>query len=309
MKKVLVIGAAGCIGVNTIKYLLSEGKYEITALDLNNKKSKKRLHRYRKRINIVYGDVNDSILIDGLIKGHDVVINLASVMPPLSDYNSALAHIIDYKGTENIIRAINYFNPKCFLVYTSTTSLYGKNEPVSVKTKINKDELSSYCLSKIETEELIKKNLDNYVILRLSLVLNNIKKDPFMFNIRKNDIVECITNFDASYACVKVIDHIKKVNKKVFNVGGGRVMQQEYNVILKNILKYHGLSIKYFLYRIFLDKNYYSPILTDSDELNDIINFRSDSMQSYYMRLKRHSKNRRVQKLLAHPLVVLKSKR
>ena len=30
MKKVLVTGAGGSIGVNVIKYLLSEGKYEIT---------------------------------------------------------------------------------------------------------------------------------------------------------------------------------------------------------------------------------------------------------------------------------------
>ena len=37
MKKVLVTGAAGVIGQKVIKYLLSEGKYEITALDLRTK--------------------------------------------------------------------------------------------------------------------------------------------------------------------------------------------------------------------------------------------------------------------------------
>ena len=34
MKRVLVTGAAGSIGLFTIKYLLNEGKYEIKALDL-----------------------------------------------------------------------------------------------------------------------------------------------------------------------------------------------------------------------------------------------------------------------------------
>ena len=38
MKKVLVTGAAGSVGNLVIKYLLSEGKYEITAIDLKNKK-------------------------------------------------------------------------------------------------------------------------------------------------------------------------------------------------------------------------------------------------------------------------------
>ena len=37
MKKILVVGAAGSIGVHTVKYLLSEGKYEITILDLKTK--------------------------------------------------------------------------------------------------------------------------------------------------------------------------------------------------------------------------------------------------------------------------------
>ena len=49
MKKVLVSGAAGCIGTQVIKYLLAEGKYEITALALKNKTVFKRLRRFKKR--------------------------------------------------------------------------------------------------------------------------------------------------------------------------------------------------------------------------------------------------------------------
>ena len=73
MKKVLVIGAAGTIGVHTVKYLLSEGKYEITILDLKNKTSYEKLKRFRKRVNILYGDVTDRILIEALVKDHDIL--------------------------------------------------------------------------------------------------------------------------------------------------------------------------------------------------------------------------------------------
>ena len=45
LKKVLVTGAGGAVGIQVIKYLLSEGKYEITALDLRNKNSQKYLHK------------------------------------------------------------------------------------------------------------------------------------------------------------------------------------------------------------------------------------------------------------------------
>ena len=50
MKKVLVVGAAGAVGIHTVKYLLSEGKYEITILDLKNKNSFSRLKRFKKRL-------------------------------------------------------------------------------------------------------------------------------------------------------------------------------------------------------------------------------------------------------------------
>ena len=136
MKKVLVTGAAGSIGMLVIKYLLSEGKYEITALDLRNKRVLKKLKKYRKRINIIYGDVNDPVLIEALVKDHDYIIHLASVMPPLGDFSKNIGEIVDYNGTENIIKAINYYNNDCFLIYASTTSLYDSSLSGNVKEKV-----------------------------------------------------------------------------------------------------------------------------------------------------------------------------
>ena len=51
MKKILVTGAAGTVGLQVIRFLLSEGKYEITARDLKNKHNYKRLKHFKKRIN------------------------------------------------------------------------------------------------------------------------------------------------------------------------------------------------------------------------------------------------------------------
>jgi nucleoside-diphosphate-sugar epimerase len=85
MKKILVTGAGGTVGLQVIRFLLSEGKYEITALELKNRHVYKRLKPFRKRINIVYGDINDETIVDALIKDHDVVIHLAGVLPPLAN--------------------------------------------------------------------------------------------------------------------------------------------------------------------------------------------------------------------------------
>ena len=308
MKKVLVTGAAGSIGAYVIKYLLSEGKYEITALDLKNKNTQKKLKRYRKRINIIYGDVNDSILMEALVKDHDYIIHLASVMPPLGDFSEKAGEIIDYFGTENIIKAINYYNSDCFLIYASTTSLYGNKINVNVKEKINEKELTYYSLNKYKTEQLIKKKLKNFTIFRLPLVLNNIENEPFIYHIKKNSKVEVTTNFDAAYAFVKAIDYKKELNKKIFNVGMGINGRVKYDDILKKILINYGISFKYVLSRIFLEKTYTSPILEDSNELENIIHYQNDSIYNYFKRIKNKGNKRKIQKFFAKPLIYLKNK-
>ena len=123
MKKVLVIGAGGSVGIGVIKYLLSEGKYEITALDLRNKNSQKRLKKYRRRINLIYADMNDSVLMDALVRDHDYIIHLAGIMPPIADIKKNISEAIDYRGTENIIKAMNMYNPDAYFIYASSILL------------------------------------------------------------------------------------------------------------------------------------------------------------------------------------------
>lgn len=308
MKKVLVTGAAGSIGSLVIKFLLSEGKYEITALDLKNKKTQKILKKYQKRVNVIYGDINDTVLIEALVKDHDYIIHLASVMPPLGDFSKKIGELVDYNGTENIIKAINYYNANCFLIYASTTSLYDESLSAHVGEKIKVVNLSNYSLNKYNTENLIKKKLKNYCILRLPLILNNFKNEPFVLNVKKNTIVEVSTNYDVAYAFVKAINYKKELNKKIFNVGMGTTGQIKYDLILRKILSNYGLSIKYVLSRIFLDKDYVSPVLIDSDDLENIIHYRNESLYNYFNRLKRRGKNRRLQLFLAKPLIWFKNK-
>lgn len=301
MKKVLVTGAAGCIGTQVIKYLLAEGKYEITALDLKNKTVFKRLRRFKKRINILYGDIGDRVLIEALVKSHDVIIHLASALPPLSDMKKGLAEIVEYDNTENIIRAISYYNPKCHLMYASTTSMYKEKENVTVKTKIELNDYDYFSLAKLRTEQLIKEKLKNYTIYRIPLVLGYMDDDIFMYHVKKNSIVDVVTKEDIAYAFVKGIQNLDKLNKKTFNVTSEETIL--FKDLLINILKIRGLSFKYVLSRLFLEKNYYSPVCKDRDELEEIIHYRNDSLIEYYNRLKRKNSKRKFAKFLAKPFI------
>ncbi len=307
MKKVLITGASGSIGLHTIKYLLAEGKYEITALDLKNRKSYNRLKKYRKRIHIYYGDILDRSLIESLVKEQDIVIHLATCLPPLSEYKRNIAEIIELNGTENIIRTISYYNPKCYLIYASTTSLYNSNI-ATVKDDININADDYFNEAKYKTENLIIKKMKNYTILRLPLILTDLTKDHFIYSINKNTMIETITKEDAAYAFCKCIDNMSKVNNKILNIGGGEACRVNSKTLLNKILKYHGVSLNYINTRVFLTKSYRSPILKDSDNSNKLLNYRNDTLQSYYMRQKRRSKKRVISKFLAKFLLIFKKK-
>ena len=302
MKRVLVTGAAGAIGLNLIKYLLAEGKYEITALDLKNKKVYKRLKRYRKRINIIYGDILDRNLIENLVKDHDVVIHLSTCMPPLAEYKRELAQLIEYTGTENIVRAINYYNPKCYLVYASSTSLY-KEQQGHVDNKIKLGEYDYFNEAKEMAEKLICKKIKNYTIVRVPLVLSDLRTESFIYNIKRSDYIELISKEDAAYAFCHSLDKVSSLNKKIINIGGGATCRVVYRELLVDILKYHGLSFNYLLTTIFIAKNYNSPVLLDSDKSNEILNYRNDSIQSYLMRQKRRSRKRKIAIFLGKPFI------
>lgn len=308
MKKVLVTGAAGAIGNLVIKYLLSEGKYEITAIDLKNRNTFQMLKKYKKRINIIYGDITDPILTDALVKDHDYIIHLAGVMHPLANVKEDLMELIDYKGTENIIRAIEFYNKNCELLYASSTSVYEVgNTEVSISSKVTNNHLDYYSMTKIKIEKMISKNIKNYIIFRLPLVLSNLNND-FIYSGINNEYIEVITAEDAAYAFVKALDNISSLNGKKFNLTGGENCRTTYKEILINILKYYGLSWKFIKSRLFSLKDFHGFIYKDSDKLEDILHFRNDSIMSYFMRQKRKNKNREFNIFIGVPLLKILEK-
>ena len=304
MKKVLVTGAGGSVGIGVIKYLLSEGKYEITALDLRNKNSQKRLKKYRRRINLIYGDMNDSVLMDALVRDHDYIIHLAGVLPPIADIKRNISEMIDYKGMENIIKAMNMYNPNAYLIYASASTVYGNVKTANIATKTKLTPLDYYSNTKLKIEKLIASKVKNFIIMRLPLILTNPKTGAFMYNVKLDNMTEAITDNDAGYLFVSALNHKDKLNKKVWNATGGEATTDTYRSILIHILKIYGLSWKFILTFLFIDKNFYTHIYEDSQELETILEFRSDSLSSYYMRLKRQVKGRRLARLLAKPLIL-----
>ncbi len=314
MKKVLVTGAGGTVGLQVIRFLLSEGKYEITALELKTKHVYKRLKPFRKRINIVYGDINDSAIIDALIKDHDVVIHLAGVLPPLANVREDLCKEIDLNGTKQIVDSISDYNPDCFLLYSSSTSVYGKQEKyenITTSTKPNLDEYDYFSKYKLECEKYIKDNLKNYSIFRLSYILGDPGPESLIYNITPDSKCELLSSEDAGYAFVCAIDFKKQINKKTFNVAGGEKFRTKYCDYLVYLFQTYGISLKFLSAYLFAEKNYYGGFYEDGDKLDEILHFRSKNLDVYYNTLTKYKykATRVLPRFFALPFVAFYSKK
>lgn len=308
MKKILVTGAAGTIGLQVIRFLLSEGKYEITALDLKTKHVYRRLKKLRKRINIIYGDVNDSVIVDSLVKTHDVVIHLVGVLPPFANVREDLCKAVDYNGTVCVVDAIKNYNPDCLLLYASSTSVYGqqeKFEELSIRTDCNVDPYDYYSSYKLKAEEYITTNIKKYSIFRLAYVLGDPGCESLIYNIKSDTKLEVISAEDAGYAFVCAIDFENDIVEKVFNLSGGEKFRMVYSDYLSNIFKTYGLSIRFLSTFVCAEKNYFGGYYSDGDELETILHFRSKNLDVYYNLLEKYRYKflRFFPRLLALPFV------
>ena len=163
-KTILVTGAAGFIGANLVKRLLTDfenvkvvGIDSITDYyDVNLKYERlKDIESLSKDWTFIHGSIADKTLIEKVFSENkiDVVVNLAAqagVRYSITNPDSYIeSNII---GFYNILEACRY-NPVEHLVYASSSSVYGNNEKIPYSTDDKVDNpISLYAAPKTSNE-------------------------------------------------------------------------------------------------------------------------------------------------------------
>lgn len=169
--KVLVTGAAGFIGSNLVRKLLStESPIEIVGLDNLNDYYDVSLKEWRlfeleklstehpdSSWRFVRGDISDRSLVDSLFaeEKFDIVVNLAAQAGVRYSITNPDAYIqSNLIGFYNILEACRH-NPVQHLVYASSSSVYGSNKKVPYSTDDKVDNpVSLYAATKKSNELL-----------------------------------------------------------------------------------------------------------------------------------------------------------
>lgn len=287
---VLLTGASGTIGYEVLRQIVAQMDYKLTVFDKETRQSKKLFAPYRDRINIVYGDLSNEDDLARVGGGFDVAIHLAAIIPPLSDEKPGLARKVNVDGTRNIIQLLQKTSPDAFLLFSSSIAVYGDHvlEPnISVQSPLNALMDDVYAQSKIESENLIRNSGINWCIFRLTAIMKNHKMSKLMFHMPLSTRLEICTADDTARAFVEAIEHREELAQQVFNLGGGSQCYITYREFLERSFHAFGLGKLNFPDHAFAERNFHCGIYVDGDKLEEILHFRRDTVDSYFVAVNR----------------------
>ena len=289
---ILITGATGAIGTAIMQQLNEKRSLDqVTVFIRDSKKNLKWLKKF-PNATAVFGDITNSDQVNNVCKDKDVIIHLAAVIPPFSEENIELGYKINQGGTENVVKAMESVCPDAHLLFSSSVVVYGdrlKNPMISVNDKLAKDQHDHYGLAKIKCEQLIQQSSINWSVFRLTAIMGigNHTPDGIMFDVPLDTPIEIATVRDTARAFVNALEHLDQLNHKTFNLGGGENCRISYLDFMSRSFEIYGMGPVNFPKMAFAKQNFHCGYFTDGDELDDILQFRTDDLESYFDRLKK----------------------
>lgn len=300
-------GASGHTGVPTLRELLKVS--EITKIKVLLEKKYKRnklviriAKKNKEKVEISYGDISNKEDVFALIKDCSYVINLAGVIPPLSDKNPQKSYLANEVGTYNFVEAIEK-NPSIKFIDITTMALYGhRNEKhpfLRVGDPLFPGVYDFYTTHKIRGEfKLLESDIPYFVILRQTAMiyeemLTGNLGSGIIFQTPFNGLFEWSTAEDTARLLANIIkeDLAGNLNhdnfwNKIFNIGGSECDRLSGYETLDFGFKLMGGCVKDFYEpRFNIARNFHGGFLYDGEDLNKLFHYREDNITNYWAKI------------------------
>ena len=306
--KVLITGAWGNLGVMCVEQALAAG-HEVRCFDLPGKKNRQTAHEFQLQhqqpLEIRWGDISHLPADADLLQGIDAVIHNASVLPPLSENNPALAYQVNVEGTAQLIRLAEKSGTAIPFVFPSSVTVFGK-PTVSPSLKTVHDPTCAtdhYTNHKLLCEKLLQQSQLNWCILRVGVSvdsrttktdLNTLKG---LLKVNPDNALEFVHPKDVACAMCNAVT-TPPACKKILLIGGGahcRVTQAQF---MNAALNGCGLHLKP---ASFGDNPYYTHWM-DTEESQQLLNYQQHTFSDYQREMAAAMKTIRTAVLPFRPL-------
>jgi|TARA_Y100000294_G_scaffold1433_1_gene1792 UDP-glucose 4-epimerase len=252
MKKYLVTGGCGFIGLALTKKLIKKSNY-VDILDLPQKIKKIKIKS--KYIKLIEGDISKKETFKKIKKKYHCVYHLAaqtstrlSELDPDTDINTNIV------GSLNLCNWARIFKPKR-VVFTSSMAVYGKIAN-KIKENSNCSPLSIYGLSKLFAEKIFERLKDEGIKVNIYRLFNaygpgqdlkNLNQGMFSIylaqavKLNKIKITGRLERYRDFVFISDVVDALMLIPKSkknwIFNIGSGKKIKVRkiIKLILKNL--------------------------------------------------------------------------
>lgn len=247
---VLLTGAFGNVGISTLSALLAEG-HKVRCFDLKTRANLRASRRFRDRVELLWGDLRRREDVEAAVRGQDVVIHLAFIIPKLSvtgfesEDHPEWAHEINVGGTRHLVEAMQALPQAPRILFASSYHIYGRTQhqdpPRTASDPLQP--IEHYAYHKIECEEMIRNSGLEWGIFRLAASLPlSMKLDPGMFDVPLDNRMEYVHTGDVGLAFTNAVEE-PRVWGKVLLIGGGPRCQYTYRQITQGVLEGMGLGM------------------------------------------------------------------
>jgi len=302
-QRIFLSGATGAMGFPTLKALLEDkDEIELIILVRPSEINKKKLKPFSgiKELTIIWGDLIDYNEIKKCVNNADIVLHLGGLVSPKADYHHELTMKTNCVSMTNILKAVKELNQteKTHLVYIGTVAETGDRMPPihwgRVGDPIKPAFFDYYAVSKTAAERnMIESDLKYWVSLRQTGIIGPVMadiEDPIMFHQGLDNVLEYASDRDSAVMlrnlCKKERQGVLGGNfwGHIFNIGGGESCRVSAYNLYKKLFGMIGITK---LSHVMESKwsglrNFHGQYYLDSDKLNDILNYRGDSMEYFY---------------------------
>jgi len=284
--RILLTGAFGSVGLSTIKKLLKQN-YKVRCFDLKTKLNEKKSKMFGLDIEIIWGDIQDENDVCNAVKGQDIVIHLAFIMPPVSEQKPNWAWGVNVEGTRNLLSSMRKLEKPPKIIFASSVSVFGKTQK-KVPPRMITDPVQptdNYSHHKVACEQLVKISGLDWAIFRLGAVLsvNLCDIDPMLFQVPLDTRIELIHPDDIGLAFTNAVGN-KEVWKKILLIGGGESCQIYQHEFVKKVLDIIGIGM--LPRRAFSMSSFYIDWMNTA-ESQRILNYQQRSLDDFIEDIKR----------------------
>ncbi len=319
MSKILALtGTSGAMGGEALlSFMQSPHNFKVRCILFEKEKNvpafvKKTLKKYSDRITVIRGDISRYDDCVKLIDGADMVFNCASLIPPKSDHDPDGTYRSNNVGTKNLVDAINESGRKDEIAYihVATVAMYGHRAMPHIWGRVGDPMISSdydvYSMQKMKAERyVLESGLKKFVSLRQTAILHkylfaNNLKDGLMFHTTWNGALEWVTDADSGRMCARIAEleedgKLDSFWNKIYNIGGGESCRITGFECIDSGFRLMGKGAKKFFKPNWnISRNFHGVWFYDSDELEDILHFRTETCDDFW---KRMAKSHRIFKL------------